>query len=1029
MNGYLPRLRFGLVAICLALTIVLSALGEEPSIPLPDKFPRVPAKEPAEAEKSFECQHGFSMQLVAAEPLVMDPVDMAYDEDGRGYVVEMRDYPFPEEKNADPKVFLGQVRLLVDDDGDGRMDRSTVFADQLAWPTSVCCWKGGVFVAAAPDIWYFKDTDGDGKADVRRKVFTGFSRYNVQAIMNNMKWGLDHRIYGSAAGNGGDVRQAGEEHAKEKGISLARRDFRFDPITEKLEATSGGERYGNCFDDWGNRFLCNIRNPVQHVVLPAHYLARNPHLVVPRTVNDVAESGDQLRVFRISEPEAWRTYRAQRWSLNRVNYPRSELIGAGFWTSSSGATVYRGGAYGDAFRDNVFIGEVAGNLIHRQILTRDGVTFKSRRADPETEFVRSTDNWFRPVNFVNGPDGCLHVLDMYRETIEHPWSIPDDIKARLDLSSGNDRGRIWRITPPGFELAKTMPKFPKLSNATTEELVALLESPHSWWRETAHRLIYERQDKAAVPVLRKLVRESDLPQAQLHALWSLEGLAAATENDLSIGHQHTHDEVVANAIRLSESPHRKLTDKELKTETPKKKPSLIDEVNRSFQESQFDYSPSVRFQWALSLGYSTEDLAPKLAILARRDSGDPWMRFAILSSSVKVAPQLLDELFKDLGFKNQSGGIQFVSELAFTVGARGSDTEIAAVLNLLANQPDDAPVYLQYAVLGGIARGSKTRGQTLTSLLEKSNAKAKTRFTKLMEDAVSLGSDSSRFPVERVPAMDLFSFFPWDRVRSPLFAALGPQEPSEVQRTALKILASRDEKEVTSELITRWKQLTPPVREEAMTILLSRPSWLPQVVEALEQQSILAAQLSIPHRARILAAADKALVARAEKILGPAASSPRKEIVEKYRLALAKLAAEKTTADVAKGGVVYRRECANCHQLGKEGFAVGPNLATIRHRSPQEILIHVLDPNREVSPDFVEYSVLLTDGRTLTGLIASETDAGLTLRRSEGKEDAILRREIEEITSSGKSLMPEGVEQKVTPQEMAALVAFLLGTK
>jgi putative membrane-bound dehydrogenase-like protein len=1011
-----PRWRFGLVATLAALCFIGPTLrADEPSIPLPDNFPRVPPKEPAEAIKTFECQHGFSMQLVAAEPLVMDPVDMAYDEDGRGYVVEMRDYPFPEEKNAEPEVFLGQVRLLNDDDGDGRMDRSTVFADQLAWPTSVCCWKGGVFVAAAPDIWYFKDTDGDGKADERRKVFTGFSRYNVQAIMNNMKWGLDHRIYGAAAGNGGNVKQGGEEHAKDGAISLARRDFRFDPVTEKLEATSGGERFGNCFDDWGNRFLCNIRNPVQHVVLPAHYLARNPHLVVPRTVNDVAESGDQLRVFRISEPEAWRTYRAQRWSLDRVNYPRSELIGAGFWTSSSGATVYRGGAYGDSFRDNVFIGEVAGNLVHRQILTRDGVTFKSRRADPNTEFVRSTDNWFRPVNFVNGPDGCLHVLDMYRETIEHPWSIPDDIKAKLDLQSGNDRGRIYRLTPPDFELSKAMPKFPKLSTATTEELVALLESPHGWWRETAHRLIYERQDKAAENDLRKLLRDSQSPQARLHALRSLAGLGVLLRDDITRAAMDENAGVVTNALQLEEA-NQKL---------PGRISTSVDDEHRAERENS---SQAIRFQKALSLG-NFDNNQHELARLAERDAADPWMRDAILSSSVRSADLLLAKLLEKRRFEHRSGGVELVRELAFTVGARGDKAQLDSLLKTLGQQPEDAPTYLQNAAVAGLARGCKSRGQTLTALLHATDGKVRKRITKLIQEATVVGADTSRGAIERIPAMELFPFFPWDQVRTPLFAALLPQEPREVQRAAMKVLAGRDEKEVASELIGRWKQLTPPVREEAMTILLSRPAWLPLVVEALEQGMIPAGQLSIPHRARILAAADKALVVRGEKILGPVASSPRKEIVDNYRQTLTRLAATKTAADATKGSIVFRRECANCHQLGKEGFAVGPNLATIRHRSPQEILIHILDPNREVSPDFVEYSVMLTDGRTLTGLIANESDAGLTLRRSEGKEDAILRREIEQISSSGKSLMPEGVEQKVTAAEMADLVAFLLGIK
>src|SRR5205823_7600307 len=154
---------------------------------------------------------------------------------------------------------------------------------------------------------------------------------------------------------------------------------------------------------------------------------------------------------------------------------------------------YRGAAYPEQFRGNVFIGEVAGNLIHRQILTRDGVTFKSRRADENTEFVRSRDNWFRPVNFVNAPDGTLTVLDMYRETIEHPWSIPDDIKAQLDLSSGSDRGRLWRLEPPNFQL----PEFTPLAQASTVELVAQLENRNVWHRETAHRLLFEHQDKTA----------------------------------------------------------------------------------------------------------------------------------------------------------------------------------------------------------------------------------------------------------------------------------------------------------------------------------------------------------------------------------------------------------------------------------------------------------------------------------------------------------------------------------------------------
>ena len=229
--------------------------------------------------------------------------------------------------------------------------------------------------------------------------------------------------------------------------------------------------------------------------------------------------------------------------------PRSELIGAGYWTSSSGVCVYRGAAYPEEFRGNVFIGEVAGNLVHRQILTRDGVTFKSRRADENTEFVRSRDNWFRPVNFVNAPDGTLHVLDMYRETIEHPWSIPDDIKAQLDLSSGNDRGRLYRLAPPGFQSPNSRRSCPPPRRPSSSPIS---KSPHGWWRETAQRLLFERQDKDAVEPLRAVVKEELSPRAKLHALYALDGLNALTIEEIEFAVRDRTPELVRNAIILAE---------------------------------------------------------------------------------------------------------------------------------------------------------------------------------------------------------------------------------------------------------------------------------------------------------------------------------------------------------------------------------------------------------------------------------------------------------------------------------------------
>ena len=393
--------------------------------------------------------------------------------------------------------------MLRDTDGDGCFDQSHVFAHGLLWAAGIAPWKGGIFVSAPPDIWYLRDTDGDGKADVCQKVYTGFGTQNQQAMVNNLTWGLDHMIYGAAASNGGTIRPAGD--ARGPGVSVEHNDFRFDPVTdglkESLVMTSLATR--STTGVIGSPAMSHIHSRSRSCRAGR---GANPFLVTPSAIEDIL--GGSVPIFRISPIEQSRQIRSSR----RIAYGERSAASAGashhVVDAGAGVTVYRGSAYPDEFYGNVFVGDAQNNLVHRRLLVADGPAFRAIRGPREqaTEFVRSSDNWFRPVNFVNAPDGTLYVLDMSRAVIE-AIHIPLDVVKHLNLKRGRDQGRIYRIAPPGFRF--TPP--PHLSQASTEELVAALSRRDAWCRDTAHRLIYERQDQAAIEPLRKLVDVPDPP--------------------------------------------------------------------------------------------------------------------------------------------------------------------------------------------------------------------------------------------------------------------------------------------------------------------------------------------------------------------------------------------------------------------------------------------------------------------------------------------------------------------------------------
>ena len=992
-----PRMRPLLLAGSLTLAAFLVLGPTRAEVPLRDRLQAPPPKEPADALKTFQTQDGFRLELVACEPQVTSPVAAAYDEDGRLYVVEMRDYPLPPGDKP-----LGRVRLLEDRDDDGVYETATVFVDNLPWPTGICCWSGGVFVTAAPDLWYFKETTGDGVADVRAKVFTGFTVYNVQALVNGLQWGVDNYIYGVAAGNGGEVRRADKPDAPP--VSVRGRDFRFDPKTLAFEAISGTGQFGNAFDDWYNRFVCANRLVAGHVVLPSHALARNPALTAPRVVQDCAAEGANapLPMFQISPPEPWRVVRTEQYKAEGAKLPPSEMTAKGVFTSGSGITIYRGDAYPAKYKGQAFLANPAGNLVHRRALTPKGATFEAARIDKGCEFVASTDNWFRPVNFVNAPDGTLHILDMYREVVEHPWSIPDEIKAHLDLTRGRDRGRIYRLVPPGY---KRPPK-PRLSRATLTELLKYLEHPNAWYRETAQRLLCQRRDDLIVGSnVRGVVEKSESAVARIHALGVLAGLGRVYSIDLRTALSDRDAGVRAHGLRLAE--------KHLK-EWP-------DELVPLVRKLADDPDPQVRFQAAITLGaLGGDETVPVLANLLRRDAADPWLRLAVVSSVRNRELKLLDAVLTAEGFTSAAGGPAALTLLATTIGARAKPGEPEAALKRIVAA--DVPEKLRPGLVAALGDGLLRAGRTFQMVKPEAGSPEAKRLDTMFRSATTTASSGKAAPAARARAAGLLVHVPFVESKPAFEGLLDPAGSSDLQLAALRALRAVPADEVPGLVLRHWKGYTPAVRQEALTTLTSRPAWSLALLDAVADKAVSPADLGTVPRAVLLSHRDPKIKARATKLLGKATSAARADVLNRYKPVLDQ------KGDPARGLAVFRRECASCHYAAGVGTSIGPAIAAVGTRTPDALLTAILDPNREVDPRYLTYTVQTVDGRTLSGIITAETATTVTLRRADGA-DSVLRSRVEDLRSAGVSLMPEGLERTIPPADMADLLAFLATVK
>ncbi|MFZ4767731.1 MAG: PVC-type heme-binding CxxCH protein, partial [Roseimicrobium sp.] len=708
---------------------------------------------------------------------------------------------------------LGRISLLEDKDGDGYFETNKVFADDLAWPTGVIWANGGVFVIATPDVLFFKDTDDDGKADTREVVFTGLGTglkmLNVQGLANCPQWGLDNRIHiQCGGGNRGKVKCLKRPDLPE--IEIGGRDLWFDPRTFEFGLEAGGAQFGMSFDNYGRKFACSNSDHLQFFVCDDRYAARNPFFDFPSVRQSVAVDGGAAEVFRISPDEPWRIIRT-RWRIAGVVKGAVEGGGrvSGYFTGATGTTVYRGDVYGPDFVNNTFTGDAGGQLVHRKIIVPDGVSVKGMRPADEQgfEFAASKDTWVRVVNFSNAPDGCLHLCDMYREVIEHPWSIPDEIKKHIDLNSGNDRGRIYRIVPDKADWKRRASV--DLSKANTEELVKTLEHENGWHRDCAARLLYERNDKAAVPLLEKMVSESPSSLGRLHALCALEGFGAVNERmelkALADKDEHVRERAILVAERTFQSS------------------TLPEPVWRMFSERLHDSSAHVRFQLALTVGQTMHPGA--VTMLASLDATDRWIADACLS-----APPAMAFALREGRLAMNTMDDYTAQRSLFIIGARNEPSEVAAILQQLANY-SHPKLEIRADWIRSFASGLKRAGTTIAQV--DTDKKLAAVFTK----AVSTAGDARAPAASRLEALSLLSLATFKQAQPALLACLAKDQAEVIQAAAVSSLGQFNAEEVTQALLERWPDLADKARGAALTEFLARPERTMTLLKSIQDSA------------------------------------------------------------------------------------------------------------------------------------------------------------------------------------------------
>lgn len=966
--------------------------------------------EPAESVKHMQLPRGFEPQLFAAEPDIAKPIALAWDHRGRLWIAETVDYPNDMQRSGEGH---DRIKICEDTDGDGRADKFTVFAEQLSIPTSLAFARGGIVVQQAPETLFLKDTDGDDKADVREVLFTGWGTGDTHAGPSNLRWGFDNWLWGIMGYSGFRGTVGGEEHTARQGF------YRFKTDGSKFEflRNTNNNSWGVGFSEEGLVFGSTANGcPSIYLPIPNRYYEAVRGWS-PQVLQSIAASND---FYPITE------------KVRQVDHH-------GGFTAAAGHALYTARTYPKWYWNRTaFVTEPTGHLAATFLLEPHGADFT---ADYGWNLLASDDEWTSPVAAEVGPDGHVWVIDWYNYIVQHN-PTPEGFKTGKGAAYETElrdktHGRIYRLV---YKDAPAAERF-ELDPNDAAGLVAALGRNNQLWRMHAQRLLVERGKTDVAADLIKLVQsqsvdEIGLNAAAIHALWTLNGLGL-----LDGSHDDANQAAIA-ALRHPSAGVRR-TAAQVLTRNDAMTAALVAAGSLSDADAQ------VRLAAFLALAESPASSAAAEAIVAalgeRNNRQDRWLMDAATAAAAAQAQDFLKQIAAKGDAPIDDAAANLISRVAEHY-ARGAPVDSAGALMV---ELAKANRRVADSILFGLSKGwpkdqkAQLDEQVETAMVELLSQVSPAAKGQLVNLASRWGSqrfeqytaeiagafretvqDEKQTDAARVKAAaELMGFRSSDPdAADELLELITPRASVELSTGLIEAIGQSEAPEVGAKLVENLARFTPEVRRQALRTLLTRSDWTASLLDGAEKGQVDLAELALDQKQALAGHSNRAIARRSRQLLSGGGGLPdadRQMVIDELGPKVL------VSADAAKGKEVFKQQCAKCHMHSGEGNKIGPDLSGMAVHPKRELLVHILDPSRSVEGNFRQYSVITEDGRTLNGLLASETRTSIELIDAEGKRHSLLREDIDELAQSRKSLMPEGFEKQVPPEAIANLLEFL----